>query len=81
MPQKFYIFITNYYWGNTPTYKQTRLKNHLGYVDVLVHILKLLKYLLALHPSNVINECVSDIFRNNLRIAKVVPIFMSGNPY
>jgi len=59
----------------------TRLRNRLGYYDVLVHILKLLKYLLAPLPPNVINDCLSDIFQDNLRIAKVVPIFMSGNPY
>jgi len=42
--------------------------------------LKLSKYLLAPLLSNVINENICDgVFPNNLKIAKVVPIFKSGD--
>jgi len=42
--------------------------------------LKLSKYLLAPLLSNVISESVLDgVFPNNLKIAKVVPIFKSGD--
>jgi len=42
--------------------------------------LKLSKYLLAPLLSNVINENICDgVFPNTLKIAKVVPIFKSGD--
>jgi len=42
--------------------------------------LNLSKYLLAPLLSNVINESICDgVFPNNLKLAKVVPIFKSGD--
>ena len=45
-----------------------------------MRVLKLSKYLLASLLSNAINECITDgVFPDNLKIAKVVPIFKSGD--
>ena len=45
-----------------------------------MRIVKLWKYLLAPLRSNVINERICDsVFPNNLKIAKVIPIFKSGD--
>jgi len=51
-----------------------------GHDDFPVRTLKLSKYLLAQLLSNVINESICDgVFSDNLKIAKVVPIFKSGD--
>ena len=55
-------------------------KKSCGHDDIPVRTLKLSKYLLAPLLSNVINESICEgVFPNNLKIAKVVPIFKSGN--
>jgi len=51
-----------------------------GHDDIPVRTLKLSKYLLAPLLSNVINASICDgVFPNNLKIAKAVPIFKSGD--
>jgi len=55
-------------------------KKSCGHDDIPVRTLKVSKYLLASVLSNVINESICDsVFPNNLKIAKVVPIFKSGD--
>jgi len=55
-------------------------ENPCGHDDIPVRALKLSKYLLAPLLSNVINESICDgVFQENLKIAKVVPIFNSGD--
>jgi len=55
-------------------------KKSCGHDDIPVRTLKLSKYLLAPLLSNVMNECICDgVFPNNLKIAKVVPLFKSGD--
>ena len=55
-------------------------KKSCGHDDIPVRTLKLSKYLLAPLQSNVINESICDgVFPENLKIAKVVPIFKSGD--
>ena len=55
-------------------------KKSCGHDDIPVRTLKLSKYLLAPVLSNVINESICDgVFPNNIKIAKVVPIFKSGD--
>ena len=55
-------------------------KKSCGHDDIPVRTLKLSKYLLAPLLSNVINESICDgVFPNNLKIAKVVPLFKSGD--
>ena len=55
-------------------------KKSCGNDDIPVRTLKLSKYLLAPLLSNVINESICDgVFPNNLKIAKVVAIFKSGD--
>jgi len=51
-----------------------------GHDDIPVRTLKLSKYLLAPLLSNVINESICDsVVPNNLKIAKVVPFFKTGD--
>ena len=58
----------------------TRSTKSCGHDDLLVRTLKLSKYLPAPLLSYVINESICDgVFPNNLKIAKVVPIFKSGD--
>jgi len=55
-------------------------KNSCGHDDIPVRTSKLSKYLLAPLLSNVINGSICDgVFPNNLKIAKVVPLFKSGD--
>jgi len=55
-------------------------KNSCGHDDIPVRALKLSNYLLAPLSSSVINESICDcVFPDNLKIAKVVPIFQSGD--
>jgi len=55
-------------------------KKSCGHDGILVRILKLSKCLLAPLLSKVINESICDgVFLDNLKIAKVVPIFKLGD--
>ena len=55
-------------------------KKSCGHDDIPVHTLKLSKYLLAPLLSNVINESICNgVFPDNIKIAKVVPLFKSGD--
>jgi len=55
-------------------------KKSCGHDDIPVRALKLSKYVLAPLLSNVKNECICDgVFPDNLKIAKVVPIFKLGD--
>ena len=53
-------------------------KKSCGHDDIPVRTLKLSKYLLAPLLPNVINESICDsVLLDNLKIAKVVPVFKS----
>jgi len=55
-------------------------KKSCGHDDIPVRTLKLSKCLLAPLTSNVINKSICDgVFPDNLKIAKVAPIFKSGD--
>jgi len=55
-------------------------KKSCGHDVIPVRTLKLSKYFLAPLLSNVINESISDgVFPNTLKIAKVIPLFKSGD--
>ena len=66
--------------GCYPIINRLDSKKSCGHDDIPVLTLKLSKYLLAPLLSNVINESICDgVFPNNLKIAKVVPIFKTGD--